>query len=117
MRSPAHWVEIDLLRGERLVDVPARVGPHEYLVHVSRRQLRPEGELWGIRLPQRLPVIPIPLEAGDPDGRLDLQTALNTAHDRAGYDLRVDSRMEPAPALDTELSAWADQLLKSKGLR
>ena len=32
---------------------------------------------------KRLPVIPIPLKVGDPDGQLDLQTALNTAYDLA----------------------------------
>ena len=37
MNSPSHWVEIDLLRGKRMVPVPQKVGPHEYLVHVSRR--------------------------------------------------------------------------------
>lgn len=117
MYSPTHWVEIDLLRGNRMVHVPKKVGPHQYLVHISRRKLRPRGQLWGIRLPQRLPVIPIPLKAGDPDGRLDLQAALRTAYDRASYDLRIDYSKPPKPPLDDNLAAWADQLLRSKGLR
>jgi len=117
MYSPTHWVEIDLLRGKRMVPVPKKVGPHQYLVHISRRKLRPRGQLWGIRLPQRLPVIPIPLKAGDPDGRLDLQAALDAAYDRAAYDLRIDYRKEPKPPLEDQLAAWADQLLRSKGLR
>ncbi len=79
--------------------------------------MRPRGELWGIRLPQRLPVIPIPLKKGDPDGRLDLQAALDSAYDRAEYDLRIDYRKQPKPPLDEKLAAWADQLLRSKGLR
>lgn len=117
MNSPTHWVEIDLLRGERMVKVPGKVGPHQYLVHVSRKELRPRGQLWGIRLAQRLPIIPIPLKAGDPDGRLDLQAALDSAYDRAGYDLELDYRQPPRPPLDEELAAWADELLKSRGLR
>jgi hypothetical protein len=33
MHSPSHWVEIDLLRGIRMVPVPKKkAGPHEYLV-------------------------------------------------------------------------------------
>ena len=67
MNSPSHWVEIDLLRGKRLVRVPKKVGSHEYLVHVSKQDQRPRGLLYPIRLPQRLPVIPIPLKASDPD--------------------------------------------------
>ena len=117
MNSPTHWVEIDLLRGNRMVQVPKKVGPHQYLVHISRRKLRPRGQLWGIRLPQRLPVIPIPLKAKDPDGRLELQTALDSAYVRAQYDLRIDYHKEPKPPLDEKLAAWADQLLRSKGLR
>jgi hypothetical protein len=116
--SPTHLVEIDLLRGNRMVPLRlSKVGPHEYLVHVSREKMRPRGELWGIRLPQRLPVIPIPLKEGDPDGRLDLQAALDSAYDRAQYDLRIDYRKPPKPPLDDKLDAWADQLLRSKGLR
>src|SRR5271157_698533 len=117
MYSPSHWVEIDLLRGSRLVAVPGRVGPHEYLIHVSKKGLRPRGLLYPIRLMQRLPVIPIPLKPGDPDAHLDLQSVLNAAYDRAGYDLEIDYRGEPRPPLDGELAAWADQLLRSKGLR
>jgi len=118
MRSPSHWVEIDLLRGIRMVPVPKKkAGPHEYLVHVSKEDMRPRGLLYPIRLARRLPVIPIPLKPEDPDTGLDLQTVLDAAYDRAGYDLEIDYRKEPEPPLDAELAAWADQLLKSKGLR
>jgi hypothetical protein len=117
MNSSSHWVEIDLLRGRRMVSVPKKVGPHQYLVHVSRRSLRPRGELWGIRLHQRLPVIPIPLKHGDPDASLDLQAALDAAYDRACYDMELDYRKPPKPPLDEKLTTWADQLLRSKGLR
>jgi hypothetical protein len=117
MRSPSHVVEIDLLRGERMVPIPKKIGPHEYLVHVSKKGLRPRGLLYPIRLPRRLPVIPIPLKAGDPDVRLDLQAVLEASYDRAGYDLEIDYRKEPQPPLDAELATWADQLLRSKGLR
>jgi hypothetical protein len=117
MNSPSHWVEIDLLRGIRLVHVPKTIGPQEYLVHVSKKGLRPRGLLYPIRLPQRLPVIPIPLKVGDPDARLDLQAVLDAAYDRASYDLEVDYGKEPQPPLDAEMAAWADELLRSKGLR
>jgi hypothetical protein len=115
--SPSHWVEIDLLRGTRMVHVPKEIASHEYVVHVSKKDLRPRGLLYPIRLTQRLPIIPIPLKPEDPDARLDLQTVLDAAYDRAGYDLEIDYRSEPRPPLDGELASWADQLLRSKGLR
>jgi hypothetical protein len=115
--SPAHWVEIDLLRGKRVVGVPKKLGAQEYLVHVSKKGLRPRGLPYPIRLSQRLPVIAIPVKTGEVDVRLDLQAALDSAYDRAGYDLEIDYTAEASPALTGELAAWADGLLKSKGLR
>lgn len=118
MSSPCHWIEIDLLRaGAPLTIVPASLQPYEYLVHLSRAGQRPQGVLWPIRLSQRLPVIPIPLRPGDDEAKLDLQAVLNTAYDRAGYDLDIDYRQEPDPPLEGEWAAWADRWLREKGLR
>jgi hypothetical protein len=117
MYSPSHWVEIDLLRGKRTVRVPKKASPNEYLVHVSKGGQRPQGLLYPIRLPQRLPIIPIPLKPEDPDARLDLQAVLDVAYSNANYDLEIDYRHEPKPPLNGKLAEWADQLLRSKGLR
>jgi hypothetical protein len=67
--------------------------------------------------PYRLPVIPIPLRAGDPDAQLDLQALVDQSYERAGYDLEIDYTQDPIPPLDAEMAGWADQLLRSKGLR
>ena len=117
MRSPANFVEIDLLRDGRAIHTRETIPPCEYLVHLSRKARRPQGDIWPIRLSQRLPVIPIPLIPGDPDARLDLQAVLDTAYDRAGYDLSVNYAGEPSLPLSREWAAWSDQLLKAKGLR
>lgn len=79
--------------------------------------MRPRGLLYPMRLAGRLPVIPIPVKPEDTDAPLDLQAVLDAAYDRAGYDLEIDYRKEPEPPLDAELAAWADQVLKTKGLR
>jgi hypothetical protein len=42
---------------------------------------------------------------------------LDTAYDRAGYDLSVDYTREPVPPLTGEWAAWSDRLLRAKGLR
>jgi hypothetical protein len=118
MRSPVHWVEIDLLRAG--VSLPARGmirKPHAYLVHVSPASMRPRGKLWPIRLDERLPVIPIPLKPEDADAPLDLQAVLEAAYDRAGYDYQIDYRAEPVPPLADDWAAWTDRLLRAKGLR
>ena len=119
MNSPSHWVEIDLLRRglSPIAGLRVLLPPHDYSVHVSRAERRPKGTIWPIRLHQRLPAVPIPLRIGDADASLDLQLALDTAYERAAYDMEVDYRADPRPPLEVEPLAWADQLLKAKGFR
>jgi Protein of unknown function (DUF4058) len=117
MRSPRHWVEIDLLRHGVSLSLRKRIRPHDYLVHVSPTYRRPQGLVWPIRLSQRLPVIPIPLRAGDDDASLDLQSVLDTAYDHAGYDTDIDYTKEPVPSLKPPWAEWSDRWLREKGLR
>jgi hypothetical protein len=116
MSSPSHWVAIDLLRAGVGVQTLRPLPPYEYLVHVSRAGRHPRGRFWPIRLPQPLPSIPIPLKPEDPDVPLDLQAVLDTAYDRAGYDLSVDYTRDPVPPLTGEWAEWAGRLLRDKGL-
>lgn len=116
LSSPSHLVEIDFLRGIRILPVPAEVATHDYVALVSRKGSRPQGELYPIRLTERLPAIAIPLKAGDPDARLDLQALIEQTYDRAGYDLEIDYNQEPDPPLSANMAAWADQMLRSKGM-
>ena len=117
MDTAIHWVEIDLLRAGRRIRFRRRFPDCEYLAYVSHTEKRPQGFIWPIRLSQRLPVISIPLKSEDADATLDLQDVLNTAYDRAGYDLDVDYTREPVPPLPPEWAEWSDKLLKFKGLR
>ena len=117
LASRSHWVEVDLLRdGERLV--AAQSMPFgDYFVHVSRVERRPSGTVWPIRLPQPLPIIPIPLRAPDPDATLDLQQVLTSIYDRSSYDLTIDYGNESIPPLPREYARGRDRLLRAKGLR
>lgn len=117
LASTAHWVEIDLLRAGVVPAYRDRLGPHEYVVAVCPADRRPKAQAWPIRLAERLPTISIPLRGADPPVPLDLQAALDAAYDRGAYDLSVDYRRPPVPPLPPELDAWADELLRAKGLR
>lgn len=117
MTSSTHFVEIDLLRDGDHLHTRELLPKGDYFVHVSRKDRRPKGYVWPILLPQRLPVIAIPLKEVDGDVALDLQTVLATAYDRAAYDLEIDYRTEPTPPLCGEVADWANTLLVSKGLR
>lgn len=117
MNSPAHFVEIDLLREGIPIQTRELLPKADYCVHVSRRDGRPKGTVWPILLPQRLPPIHIPLLPEDADCELDLQTVLDTAYDRAAYDLEIDYSQDPVPPLPPGCAEWANGLLSDKGVR
>jgi hypothetical protein len=108
-RDKIHFVEIDLRRGGRRPS-PPELPPCDYYALVSRWEERPDLDMWPIRLRDRLPVIPIPLAAPDPDIRLDLQAVLDRAYDAADYGKYVYCET-PEPPLSAEDNAWASQFL------
>ena len=113
LRSPAHLVEIDLLRGWTPPPIANRP-VCDYSVMVSRAERRPRAGFWAVRLRDRLPVIPIPLRIEDADARVDLQEALHSAYDAAGYERDIYEGT-PEPALSAEDAAWAEQILSVEG--
>ena len=104
LNSPTHFVEIDLLRaGHRHSTMPKS----DYIVHISPKWLRPRGQVWPIRLRDRLPSIPIPLKSNDESVALDLQEVLRTAYERASYDMDTDYSKEADPPVDEDQREWA----------
>ena len=98
--SPAHWLEIDLLRAGVRTSQRSPTVTTAYQAFVSRcgpgRDDR-LGDLWPIALTDRLPVIGVPLRDGDADAPLDLQAAVDLVYDRAGYAYRIDYAADPPP--------------------
>ncbi|MFO0950485.1 MAG: DUF4058 family protein [Isosphaeraceae bacterium] len=110
--STAHLVEIDLLQGGEPMPAPDR--PEcDYSVTVSRAGQRPEADFWPVRLRDRLPVIPVPLRAPDPDATLDLQALLDAVYDAGRY-ARYAYESAPRPPLRSEDEAWAKSLLPAR---
>jgi Flp pilus assembly pilin Flp len=116
-----HLVEVDLLRGGRHVlavpeAVVAELKPWDYLVNLARRQ-SDTFEFYPVQLRQRLPRIRVPLKVGDDDAVLDLQEVANRAYDNGPYPERLAYDSDPVPPLNDEDAQWADEILRSKGLR
>jgi Protein of unknown function (DUF4058) len=115
--SAAHRIEIDLLHiGER-VPMQQPLPNASYFVLLSRAEERPLMEVWPISLANPLPIIPVPLLAGDADVLLDLQAAFTAAYDLLGYDLIVDYTQAPDVPLSDREAAWVDAHLHTAGLR
>lgn len=114
-----HLVEVDLLRGGEpmpvLVQGNGQKGPYRILV--SRSDSRPRADLYLFSLRDPLPIFPLPLLRGDIEPLVDLGALLHDLYERAGYDMVIDYRNEPAPPLDEEDAAWVDSLLCQAGLR
>lgn len=109
LKGDAHLVEIDLLRGGQPMP-PEERPASAYSVLVSRAEHRPRAGLWPIGLRDRLPLIPVPLRAPDPDARIDLQEILDRVYDAYGYeDFLYDGT--PDPPLAEIDAAWARSLV------
>jgi hypothetical protein len=117
LHSEAHLLEVDLLRSGKRVPVQRPLPSAPCFVFLSRAERRPMMEVWPIQLGERLPVVPVPLLAGDPDVGLDLQHALTAIYDALGYDLSVDYNRPPVAPLNREAAEWAAEILRKAGLR
>jgi hypothetical protein len=97
LRSEAHLMEIDLLRGgERPpLERPAPEAP--YYVVLSRADRRPHVAVWPIQLDEELPLLPAPLLEPDPDAPLNLATAVANVYERGGYASIIDYGQPPPP--------------------
>ena len=116
-------VEIDLVRGgERVVDA----GPLEevstlrdrcgdYLVSVSRGSVPGRREIYPCPMRERLPVIRLPLRAGEPDIPLDIQALVDRCYTSGRY-WKLDYSKELDPPLSEESKAWAGVLLREAGV-
>lgn len=114
--STAHFIEIDLLRRGRRVPMQQPLPPAPYFVLLSRVQRRPIMEVWPIQLSMRLPTIPVPLLADDPDVFLDIQLALNTVYDVFNYGLSLDYTRPPEIPLTPQDAQWAATQLRQAGI-
>ena len=94
-----------------------RKGRWDYLVSLHRGGTGPRYEVWAVTVRQRLPPILVPLAKGDPDVVLDLQAVFDRAYSEGGYARLLDYRGEPRTPLSSDEAAWANALLKDRGLR
>ena len=73
---------------------------------------RSKYEYYARTLRQRLPVIRVPLAAGDEDVKLDLQAVVERTYDAGAYRYQVRYDRPCVPPLSPEDQAWADELIR-----
>jgi Protein of unknown function (DUF4058) len=112
LESTAHLIEIDLLRIATPMPLSQDNLPWDYRILVSRSETRPNADLYGFTLRERIPDFPLPLKQPEEFVMIDLQTLLQGVYDRAGYDYRIDYQQAvPLPALSAADQTWVAQIL------
>jgi hypothetical protein len=105
-QAAVHLIELDLLRrGTRPLAHP-RIPPSPYLIALTRAEASAM-TVWPIGLHDRLPAVPVPLRAPDPDVLLDVPAAIDAIYDEAAYDLSIDyNELPPPPPLTQAEIDW-----------
>jgi hypothetical protein len=120
--SDVNLVEIDLLRrGPHVTATPLKLlreklGDFDYHISVVVPGGKPSRHGAGIKLADRLPAIGVPLDPGVAPITIDLQPMLDMAYDRGRYTELFSYREPPDPPLTPEQQAWAEGVLRAKGL-
>ena len=115
--SPAHLVEIDLLRSEPPIPVVGDVPGGDYRILISNARLAPDASLYVFSMRQPIPVFVMPLAEGSKGIAIDLKPIIDEVYILGSYDRDIDYRQDPDPPLSDADRAWLDQLLRSQGLR
>jgi hypothetical protein len=117
LSSRTNLVEIDLLRiGPRMGALGAPEGV-DYSILIARAATRPHARLipFGVRDP--VPPFPLPLTPEDDEPSIDVTALLTDVYESGRYWMRLDYTRPPEPPLKPEDEAWADELLRGRGLR
>jgi hypothetical protein len=69
------------------------------------------------RVRERLPDVDVPQLEDEQPIRISLQDLLDQCYDRGAFDRQIDYRHDPEVNLSAEDAAWADALLRERGLR
>jgi len=101
-----HLLEIDLIRrGTRPLAHPKLPVAH-YLMSLLRAGSQ-HTAVWALNVQDKLPVLPVPLAAPDPDVPLDLRRALDLIYERSLYELSIDYKLDPPPPVfDEKTKEW-----------
>lgn len=118
LATEVHLLEIDLLRAGSRLPLSGLTTNADYYVYLNRATRRWRTSVWAMVLPDRLPIVPVPLLDPDPDVKLDLQSALDSSFTLVGYERLIDYALSPPePALSDAALRWIDERLRIAGFR
>ena len=120
LSSPAHLVEIDLLRaGQRMPVIGDDVPDTDYRILVANaRRTEPVADLYTFGIRQPIPDFVLPLAQADEGIAVNLNSVINQVYADGSYDLDIDyQQAPPEPPLSDDDRRWLDALLRAQSLR
>jgi hypothetical protein len=117
LSSPTHLLEIDLLRAGEPMRILPPVPHSDYRILISQADRRPQAHLYLFSVRQEIPHFLLPLQAGDPELTIDLQSLLAQIYQQARFEMAIDYCRDPVPPLQPEDRLWMDTLLREQGFR
>ena len=119
LSSPAHLVEIDLLRaGQRMPVIGDVPDAHYRILIANARRTEPVADLYPFGIRHPIPDFVLPL-AQDAEGiAVNLNGVVNQVYTDGSYDLDIDyAPAPPEPPLSDDDRRWLDALLRAQCLR
>jgi hypothetical protein len=115
LKSDVHLLEIDLVRKGHRVPLEEPLPAYPYFVFLSRANRHPKTEIWPVPFEQPLPLVPVPLLAGDDDVGLDLQAAFTAVYDTFNYAYLINYAAPPPGPLSDHSMEWIKKTLRAAG--
>ncbi|MDY7015806.1 MAG: DUF4058 family protein, partial [Cyanobacteriota bacterium] len=97
LASPAHLIEIDLLRTGKPMPIVEKIPKTDYRILIARSDCRPRAQLYAFSLRQPIPSFSIPLRSGDIEPRLNLHDLLSGIYRRSRLEPILNYNLEPVP--------------------
>jgi hypothetical protein len=117
IHQSVHLVELDFLIGGKRLPIDADLPPGQYFAFVSRAEWRPMSDVYAWSIRDRLPTIPIPLLAPDPDVPLELGSIFRAVYERARYERSINYQAALGLPISPEDRTWAETLARDSDPR
>src|SRR5262249_8040420 len=117
LSTRTNLIEIDLLRAGPRMPAGGMPASAHYGILIGRGATRPHAVLLPFSVREPIPTFPVPLRPGGREPTVALAPASARIYQSNRLGRRIDYGHPPEPPLPVEDAAWADALLREKGLR
>ncbi len=113
LKQNVHLFELDLLHAGAPPALSRPLPPGDFRALLTRAERRAFCNVYTFSMRQRLPVLPVPLRAPDPDLPVDLQAAFDLAYHRGRYGRSVRYSEPAAVSLSADDNIWIAERIRA----